>query len=429
MDYLYELQSEMTLSFWLLNVLSVIFADIIFFVRLRRREHFALRAVCSTAGWLIFFFFLSPVVVHYVARGASWWLAFILSIAAGCVCFKHKFVDVVFCVTGALAVQNTGNLIVEHIGYLAVGGMFTGWLLAVVYIPVVAAVDAAAYFLFARRIKKGSAGIMKNKYAVVAVSVILLMSATGYLNYLPHDTVLQNWLTRGFRIGINMVVILLMLAYRHNKDLMDEKAVMQAVIAKGNEQFRAMKDYMEVIDIKCHDIKKFMQMQNFREGANREIASELIQSVEEYRNTPKTGVAALDVVLYDKIIICKKNDITLTYMIDGDDLGTLKPVDIATIFNNLLYNAIEYVKTLDEKEKRLISLNVHTKYNCLFIIAENYCEHDLRFMGGLPVTSKGLEHGFGLKSVKYAVESYGGTLAVQCADGLFSVNILIPLKS
>ena len=398
------------------------------FIRLRRREHFVLRVLPCLISGIAIYIFLSPVLVNYVDPSSSWWLSYALCVIAGCICFRHKFTDIIFCVTCAYAIQNSLNIVVEHIRYLVGERAFGGAVFPVTYIAFAIVIYTIAYFLLVRKIKKGTDVIMKNNYAVIAVAVIMLFSATGYLNFLPYDTVAHNWLTRLFRIGVNMTVVLLMMAYRHNKDLMDEKAVMQTIIAKGNEQFRSMKDYMEVIDIKCHDLKKFMQSQNFSEGANSEIASELAQSVEEYRNTPKTGIPALDVVLYDKIIICKKNGITLTYMIDGNDLNQLKSVDVATIFNNLLYNAIEYTKKLDDEEKRLISLNVQTKYNCLFIVAENYCEEQIKFANGLPVTSKGDNHGFGLKSVKYAVENYGGTMEVKCEDQIFAVNIIIPLK-
>lgn len=427
MDYIAELQMEMSLGFWLSNLISVLIANAIFFVRLRRREHFLIRISLSLIVYLAVVIFLSPILVHYVDPSMSWWLSFLLCVAVGCVCFKPTFINIVFCVICAFALQNTQNIIVEYIVYLAGGEFFNGTTFAVTYVAMGAVVYTLAYFLLAKKLKKDSDLIFRKNYTVVAVAVIFLFSSTGYLNYLPYDTPAHNWLTRLFRIGVNFVVILLMMAYRHNKDLMDDKEVLQVIIAKGNEQFKSMREYMEVIDIKCHDLKKFMNAQNFEEGVNKEIAGELAKSVEEYRNTPKTGIAALDVVLYDKIIVCKKNGIVLTYMIDGDDLNRLKSVDIATIFNNLLYNAIEYVKTLDSEEKRLISLNVQTKFNCLFIVVENYCEDEICFMNGLPVTSKGESHGFGLKSIKYAVGNYGGTFNVKCEDHLFSVDIIIPL--
>ena len=50
---------------------------------------------------------------------------------------------------------------------------------------------------------------------------------------------------------------------------------------------------------------------------------------------------------------------------------------------------------------------------------------------GFPVTTKEDKryHGFGLKSIRYVVEKYDGSVAVQVEDGMFNLNVLVPLPS
>ena len=52
----------------------------------------------------------------------------------------------------------------------------------------------------------------------------------------------------------------------------------------------------------------------------------------------------------------------------------------------------------------------------------------VRFLDGLPVTTKADRdyHGYGMRSMRYITEKYGGTLTAQYRDGLFVLNLLFP---
>ena len=61
----------------------------------------------------------------------------------------------------------------------------------------------------------------------------------------------------------------------------------------------------------------------------------------------------------------------------------------------------------------------------------NYFEGELRFgADGLPRTSKDDEvnHGYGLKSIRYIANKYDGNLSVKASGNLFNLNIIFPLK-
>lgn len=61
---------------------------------------------------------------------------------------------------------------------------------------------------------------------------------------------------------------------------------------------------------------------------------------------------------------------------------------------------------------------------------ENYCEDELEFRNGLPVSTKGDDnyHGFGMKSIQYVVEKYGGNLVANLEEKIFSVDIIFPVS-
>ena len=64
----------------------------------------------------------------------------------------------------------------------------------------------------------------------------------------------------------------------------------------------------------------------------------------------------------------------------------------------------------------------------LGIHIENYCEEELRFQNGLPLSTKGDAnyHGFGLKSIWHVVEKYGGNIVVSFENRIFSLDTIFP---
>ena len=67
----------------------------------------------------------------------------------------------------------------------------------------------------------------------------------------------------------------------------------------------------------------------------------------------------------------------------------LDTLDICSIFGNALDNAIECVEKFEEKDKRIIRLQVFAQNQFLIICLENYCDnHNLQLEEGLPGTTR-----------------------------------------
>ena len=63
-------------------------------------------------------------------------------------------------------------------------------------------------------------------------------------------------------------------------------------------------------------------------------------------------------------------------------------MEISALFGNMLDNAIESVVKIKDLQKRLISIHVIQERQFIRIRTENYCEEDVQFQDGLPVTTK-----------------------------------------
>ena len=218
----------------------------------------------------------------------------------------------------------------------------------------------------------------------------------------------------------------------HNYDMeqREENAAFQTVLRNQYIQFRESKENIELINRKYHDLKHQLQILRETENEAERTAyiDEIREGIEKYEAENKTGNTVLDTVLTSKQSRCLMEDITMTVVADGTLLDKLSVMDICTIFGNALDNAIEYEMKLDDAEKRLIHVTVSEKNNFVCILVENYYEGEAIRDGAFPETTKKNKqfHGYGLKSVKYTVEKYGGHLNTGVRDGWFRLEIIIP---
>lgn len=209
--------------------------------------------------------------------------------------------------------------------------------------------------------------------------------------------------------------------------LLYEKKTLRAVAAKQKEQYEMSKNNIDYINVKCHDLRK--QIDLLRGGkVSDEKLRELRESISIYDSVARTGNETLDVILSEKGLFCEREGIRFTCMADGESLAFLDAVDLCAIFCNLLDNAIEAVMKIPDRERRMISLKVAPLGNLVHIVAYNNYEEAAVLENGAFRTTKSdrRDHGFGIKSVRMAVESYRGEMKIYTQGGVFSVNILLP---
>ncbi len=207
-----------------------------------------------------------------------------------------------------------------------------------------------------------------------------------------------------------------------------EKETIRLMSVETYKQYYKLKESMDVINIKVHDMKH--QLAALRHGGSIDPGhlKEVENAIAIYDSTVKTGSEALDVVLTEKSLVCSAKKIRLSIVADGEQLGFISVADIYSLFGNIMDNAIEYTETVPE-EKRFVRLTVKTVRRMLVVHEENWFEGELRMENGFPVTHKedSLSHGYGVKSISFIAEKYGGYTDIKTADGLFSIDVVIPI--
>lgn len=199
-------------------------------------------------------------------------------------------------------------------------------------------------------------------------------------------------------------------------------------------QYSIARKNILLINRKCHTLKHQIRAMRAMVGDEKVIyLKELEKSVRIYDAIAKTGNEVLDTVLTEKSLYCEANHIQAHCIADGHLLDFLDPVDLYTIFANAMDNAIEYVQTIQDPEKRIIDVLVYAENRLIAVQVSNPILRELRFgADGLPLSTKTSAdgcHGFGLKSIRHAVEKYSGFLTVKVEDGCFHLRVLLPMRT
>lgn len=214
-------------------------------------------------------------------------------------------------------------------------------------------------------------------------------------------------------------------------DLRQEMEMMSLLRKKEQEQYRISKEAIALINQKTHDLKHQIQaLRSMPKDKTAQYLDELEKSVSLYEAIIKTGCETLDIILTEKSLSCREQDIPFSCVADGSCLDFMDTVDLYTLLGNALDNAMEAVGKLTQAEKKQIDLLLYRRQKFLVIQVINPVEAPLAYKDGFPVTTKddSTFHGFGLKSMEHTLKKYGGVLDTEEDDGCFSLTMLIPLE-
>jgi hypothetical protein len=368
--------------------------------------------------------FLTNLIYMFVP-GFSSFIIFLVSVGLCLFCFENRFSDVLFCCIGAQLIQNMAHNI-EILICQPFAKPMNEVIWFFISVAAMAAVYTAAYFLIVcpivskEKIRLKTAGI----FGIAVISALFCYLMQYLFQLYEIDGI---WVTYLPLILCDFLALLVQfgLVIFKNKD--DENLKLESMIAAESKLYETYKNSINIINMKAHDLKHFIA--DIGAGGKFDGLDEIKTAVEKYELTANTGNNALDVVLTEKTYLCNKNEINFSFMVKGEELSFIHTSDIASLFGNAIDNAIEYEKTVEEKNKRYILLRVYRKGNLLSIHVENYCDRSYELCEGLPVTTK-LDkdnHGFGLKSIRYVAQKYGGNVTVRSEGGLFTLDVILPV--
>ena len=240
------------------------------------------------------------------------------------------------------------------------------------------------------------------------------------------ESPMLNIVTKILYVGFSFTILTICAGIFSQSEQEEQIGVLHQLWRQDRAQFESVKANMDVINMKCHDLKHILD--RIEDKLTGEEAASLREAIQFYDANIKTGNEVLDVVLCEKAMTCQKSGISFSCMADGEKLDFLTPVQTYTLFGNIIDNALEAVKPLP-LEERVISLSCWEEKDSLVVEESNYFSGRLELDHGLPATSKGdsSRHGFGTKSIQYIAAQYGGTMDIKVVDNMFFLTVRFPL--
>ena len=419
-------------------VLELVLAAWVYCHYYERRENFAIRAAAAIGLML-----LNSVLWHHLsgiipskawaisAMGiAKYLLFFLIGYGSIQLCMRCEKSEAMFCMTCALATQHLSYVLYDDV--LALSGWAYDSVQAVAIISaVMLLVYLAAYYLFVRKMKQHPELSFQNRENLIVGGLLILF--TIVIKFIMEPYLSARSMTKLYVLvsiyDVVCCVLALMLEQGlfRNQALTDEKNFLTQLVHIQEEQYRTSKANVEMVNIKCHDMKH--QISHITSTTDPDAIRELEQIISVYDSSLQTGNEILDVCLMEKKLLCEKNSIKLDCIANGQCLSFMQPSDLFSLFGNALDNAMEAVCKLDDVEKRIIFVSVKEELGMAIIHVENNYTGELIMADGIPRTSKDDEfyHGYGVKSIRMVVEKYDGNMALLPQNGIFNLNITIPV--
>lgn len=267
-------------------------------------------------------------------------------------------------------------------------------------------------------------------------NIVSLLLVFGY-NFNQNIHSKSNLIVLAFTVLL-MIASSIMLLIVIGKIVQDDKLKLEYELINerinlGHKNYENMIQAQEKLRYVYHDLKNHMICMKSYDTKEEIISyiNNLEFKINDFENLRNTGNKTLDIILNDKIHLCKKYNIEFEDSINISKLNFIKENDICAIFANALDNAIEAcININDEIEKRI---EVKATYINGFAVIKfiNTKINDIKFTGDRIKTSKedNKIHGIGLASIKYIVNKYDGEVVVNYSENEFILKIMIPIKS
>lgn len=453
MDFLYLLPYIGGSTIFIIVTLC---GEFLFSLNCKRKDRFVLRyslsvlvvlslSVALTIPYYIVDIVSKDIVWTNIAIITLYLSMFAFTVIANKLCYDESFTTCLLSGLAGYACQhiyyniysiinistNLENTIYELFHFSDVNLVFAcGYFLCVlIQLAIAATVLTVCYFAVARKTNKISpvGFAQKNVFFITGSTLIIVL----IFNVFCDEFASFNIATSIFGKLLLAVCCIFILVFYYNMleagSYKNDLDIVNNLNQSERRHFEKLKEDMELISIKCHDIKHYIAIG----GANGDVnVSELNKLINIYELTVKTGNEIIDTLIAGRNLYCSAHNIKLTVIADASQLDFISPSDMCSLFGNMLENAIEAVDKIEDENKRIIDINIRPVAGQVFFCMENSYAEKPEMSNGMPISSKKDKqyHGFGMKSIKLIADKYGGSFSCCADNGVFRINILFPLN-
>lgn len=386
-----------------------------------KRKLFPLRLVLSIAVVILCSYYYVDIRViigrfwNNVIRYLYMWL---LTVIAAFICFDANPLAIIATCSAGIGLQNisfkTYGLFLQIIPALAqfkIGSLTNYFSQVLIVFPFFYLI---AFFTIGKYAKK--TGYHKNfdiHSSIISSIIVLIVIILNRFDDLKTQTGATFIILNIYAIMSCLFAIMLQYFIKDLISIRAENKLINVLLREKEKQYTANVRNINEIGRKLHDLK-YIKKENMNFDAE----------IMELENDIKSGNIALDLILKEKLLECREQKIKFSYLCNGNALNFMKDADIYVLLANALDNAIEAASKVEEA-KRLLSISVEKKENMAIIVIYNSFNGILIKNGEEIISSKedANLHGYGLKSIKFIAEKYGGGIYIKTDEEIFSLYI------
>ncbi len=210
--------------------------------------------------------------------------------------------------------------------------------------------------------------------------------------------------------------------YKMQLEMMEQ----QEKIQYDNYEIQSEK-YKEAMTI-LHDVDKHMKMIEglYQEDFKREAKNytnqirEMLQPLVPFMYTDNP---VLNCLLSDKKRVADRSGISFEIEIDEANINFMKPIDITTLFGNLIDNALEATKKCNGE--KYIDLCIKEYNEMISIRIENSVEDSVVVKNGKIYSNSAKRNGVGLLNIQRCIEDYLGSIIYKYSNQLLVCDIVL----
>ncbi len=404
-----------------------------------RKEHFSFRVIACFLGstllaMLYFPIFGDKLSPRFVFLQAFWYLLIVCSaVATAKICFHIGWSDMLFLSISAFASQNIVYVLLHELLARALYPQLRDHLILYILAAIVFCllIYPCIYIIFRKPL--GIAGPklfqdeVRNLGFYIGLFFVTIASLFYYQNLFQNRGLTSTWIVES---TFCLFVLIIQYSLLRTRSLAVQNEVLEQAMRDNQKYYEMSRETIAIINRKCHDFKHQLKALSMVSDEERNTyIKEAQENILFYQHLVYSENQVINTILAEKGLFCEEKNISLTCTIDDVSLDFIHVPDLYAMLGNAIDNAITYVSQFEEAQMRVINFTVHQKKNFIQIQINNPYRGAPLEAGQLPETSKSdkVNHGFGLRSIRYLTQKYHGRMDIYTADGLFTIQILIPL--
>ncbi|WP_242944598.1 ATP-binding protein [Paraclostridium sordellii] len=230
-----------------------------------------------------------------------------------------------------------------------------------------------------------------------------------------------------------IILLLFRRAIKENKKKIQNELMKNKLDMQYEHYLSVQESHMKVKKL-YHDINNHICCIDNLKNNNKEVSeyiNNLKDEIKSFKDNYNTGNMILDIIINEKSDICSKKGIKFICDINFSKVDFIKPIDVSSIFANILDNAIEACdKIHDEDVEKYIRIKGTISKAYFVIKCENSKVNNIKFKKNKLLTDKmdKFVHGIGTQSIKSSLDKYDGELLFEDEKNKFILNLYIPLN-